>query len=61
MKQRLWMWMAVGMALLPALALADAPSLARDAKAILRANCAGCHGGGKAARGDSASCSTATA
>lgn len=51
MKQRSWRWMAVGMALLPALALADAPSLPRDAQAILRANCAGCHGGGKAAKG----------
>ncbi len=51
MKQRPWLWMVAGIALAPVSAWADAPSLVQDVKAILQANCAGCHGGGKAAKG----------
>jgi mono/diheme cytochrome c family protein len=52
MKKLLWLLLAAGFALSPAAAGADEPSpLGQEAKAILQAHCAGCHGGGKAAKG----------
>lgn len=43
---------AIGFAINPGAALPNDPApLGQEAKAILQANCAGCHGGGKAAKG----------
>src|SRR5438876_787702 len=47
-----WLLWAAGIGLMPSTALAQSPApLAQQAKAILQANCANCHGGGKAAKG----------
>src|SRR6267143_1446495 len=52
MTQRCVLWIATGIALTPAPVLADAPPpLGLQTKAILQANCASCHGGGKSAKG----------
>jgi mono/diheme cytochrome c family protein len=48
MTRRIWLCLAAGVLLVPARAPADSPApLGLKAKAILEANCAGCHGGGK--------------
>lgn len=49
MKKLRWLLLAAGVAL-PASAGAQTP-LAQEARAILQAHCAGCHGGGKAVKG----------
>src|SRR6516164_3886 len=52
MKKLLWLLFAPGIAVWPAPASAGGPApLGQEAKAILQANCASCHGGGKAAKG----------
>ena len=44
--------LATGLAVPAGAAVADPPDpLGQQARAILQANCAGCHGGGKAAKG----------
>src|SRR5437773_2643782 len=54
MKKLLWLLPACGFGILPGAALAEAPlPLGQEAKAILQTHCAGCHGGGKAAKGGS--------
>ena len=52
MKKLLWLLFVPGIAVWPAPASAGGPApLGQEAKAILQANCASCHGGGKAAKG----------
>jgi mono/diheme cytochrome c family protein len=50
MKKLLWLLVAPGIAASPASANGPA-SLGQEAKAVLQTHCAGCHGGGKAAKG----------
>ena len=52
MNRYLWILAGLGIAVSPLPAFADAPEpLAVQAKAILQAYCADCHGGGKAVKG----------
>ena len=52
MKKLVWLLLAFALALCPRPVWAgDSAPLGQEAKAILKAHCAGCHGGGAAAKG----------
>jgi len=52
MKHLVWALIAPGLLFLPVAALADPPQdIGKEARAVLQTYCAGCHGGGKAAKG----------